>query len=105
MVELPTRFYVQASQTDRFFGPHREWRTLAVTFDRDTAEQYAQSFEKPVLFEQGEDESKLVATVARVVTAEQLRDESEESLALAESVTRIQFWQALEEWAKPLTSR
>jgi len=38
MVELPTRYYVQTSQTDSTYGPPQGWETKIVTFDRETAD-------------------------------------------------------------------
>jgi hypothetical protein len=88
MAGLPTLYYVQTSRTDSFFGLDRRWETVTATFDRATAEQYAESLERAVVFDQSEDISKLVSTVARVVTAESLRAESEDARALAEARTR-----------------
>jgi hypothetical protein len=104
MVALPTRYYVQRSQTDSAYGPPRGWETVIVTFDRGTADSYASSFENAVLFEDGMNVSEVVATWARVVTADELRAESEETLAQAEAETRIQLWQKLAEWAEPLVA-
>ena len=74
-----------------------------MTFDRDTAEAYADDFERAILFEEGENVSELVSTVATRY-ADELRAESEDALAQAEVETRIQIWLCLEEWAKPLNS-
>jgi hypothetical protein len=102
VVALPTRYYVQTSQTDDKFSSPNAWHTVNVTFDRATAEQWAEGYEKAVVFEQDEHVPKLVATLARVVTAEQLSEESVSALAAAEAATRVQFWNALAEWAEPL---
>jgi hypothetical protein len=97
--ETPPRFYVQRSQTDSTFGPPQGWETVIVTFDRDTAEAYVESFERAMLFEQGTDVSELVSTIARVVTrAELLAEGGEEALAAAEAATRVQYEQRLNEW-------
>jgi len=104
MVELPTRYYVQTSQTDSTYGPPQGWETKIVTFDRETADAYAESFERAMLFEEGENVSEMVSTWARVMTADELRAESEEALYTAEAQTRIQFWQELEKWGKPLVA-
>jgi hypothetical protein len=102
VVALPTRYYVQTSQTDSTFGPPQGWRTIIVTLDRSIAERYAVSFERSVLFEDGEDVSELVATVARVMTEHELRDVSDEALAQAEIETRVQFQQIVEAWKETL---
>ena len=102
MVQLPQRYYVQRSQTDSTYGPPRGWETTIVTFDRETAQSYAESFENAVLFEDGVNVSEVVSTWARVVTADELRAESEEALIQAEMATRRQFWQELARWAEPL---
>jgi hypothetical protein len=46
-----------------------------------------------MLFEQGENVSELVSTIARVITADELRAISEEALAQAEIETRAQLRQ------------
>lgn len=102
MVPLPQRYYVQRSQTDSTYGPPQGWQTTIVTFDRETAEAYAKGFEDAVLFENGMNVSEMVSTWARVVTADELRAESEEALMRAETETRVQLWQKLAEWAEPL---
>lgn len=102
MVSLPTRYYVQRSQTDSIYGPPSGWQTAVVTFDRETADRYAESFERAALFEEGENVSEMVSTVARVVTAEELLAESGNALAAAEAATTKQLWQLLGKWAEPL---
>lgn len=105
MAELPTRYYVQRSQTDSTYGPPRGWETVIVSFARETANAYAEGFERAVLFEDAENVSEVVSTVARVVTADELRAEGEDALASAEMQTRIQFWQELEKWASGLVAK
>jgi hypothetical protein len=99
MAELPTRYYVQISRSD----DEGNWKTEVVTFDPATAEQYADSFERAVVITEGEDISEAVATIARVITAEDLLTaEGEDALMAAEMQTRVQFWEKLAEWAEPL---
>ena len=73
-----TCYYVQTSLVDDFFGSGRGWKTVKMSFDRGTAERYAESVENAVVFDHGDDGSKLVSTVARVITAESLRAEADE---------------------------
>jgi hypothetical protein len=99
MAELPTRYYVQISRSD----DEGNWTTEVVTFDQGAAEQYAGSFERAVVIAEGDNISAAVATIARVVTAEDLRAaEGEDALTAAEIQTRVQFWEKLAEWAEPL---
>lgn len=105
MVDLPTRYYVQRSQSDSTYGPPRGWETILVTFDPETAQTYADSFEQATVFEEGENISELISTVARVITADELVAEGgQNALIAAEAATRIQFWEKLAEWAKPLVA-
>jgi hypothetical protein len=101
MVELPTRYYVQRAQSHSKYG-ERGWLTLILTFDREEADAYAKGFERAQVFEDGEDISETTVTLARVVTADELRAESEEALLIAEVSTRLQFWDEMEKWASPL---
>jgi hypothetical protein len=78
MAEDRTCYYVQTSLVDDFFGSGRSWKTVKMSFDRGTAERYAESVENTVVFDHGDDGSKLVSTVARVITAESLRAETDD---------------------------
>jgi hypothetical protein len=100
MAELPIRYYVQISRSD----DEGNWKTEVVTFDPATAQQYADSFERAVVITEGEDISEAVATIARVITADDLLTaEGEDALMAAEMQTRVQFWEKLAEWAEPLS--
>jgi hypothetical protein len=104
MVDLPTRYYVQRSQTESAIeGLPSGWQTIIVTFDRASAEQYAEQFERTTVWEQGVDVTDKVKIVARVMTAEELGAEGGDALLRAEIETRIQFWQRLAVWAEPLS--
>lgn len=102
MAELPTRFYVQTSVTGSTYGDPRGWMAQQVAFDRESAEQWARNFERSSVWEDGVDVTDRISTIARVVSAEELRAESEDALITAEMQTRIQFWQELAKWAEPL---
>lgn len=102
MAELPTRYYVQTSQSFSTYDFKQGWQTEVVAFDRATAVTYASQFERAQRFENGEDISERTVTIARVVTADELFAESGNALARAESATTKQLWQALENWAAPL---
>lgn len=102
MVELPTRHYVQRSPSDSTYGPARGWETVIVTFDLDEAEAYAVSFQHAAIFEEGDNVSEFVSTIARVVTSQELADEGVEAIVAAENETRVQLWTKLAEWAEPL---
>jgi hypothetical protein len=101
MTDLPTRYYVQRAQTNSIYGRPGGWETVILTFDPVEAKQYAHSFERAVLFEEGENVSELVSTVARIMTADELRaDGGAEAVAAAEAATRIQYEKKLAEWKR-----
>ena len=105
MVELPTRYYVQRAQSHSAYEHVLQgWLTAVVTFDREAADAWATSFEGGQVIEEGEDISDQTVTLLRVVTADELRAESEGALADAEAATRIQFWRELERWASDLVA-
>lgn len=102
MVALPTRYYVQTSHTGSTYGDPQGWMAQQVTFDRESAERLASALERAAVWEDGVNVTDRISTIARVVTAEELRSESEDALVIAEMQTRPQFWLRLEEWAQPL---